>query len=57
MKYMRSAIPEIWREEVVTIEHKGKEPRFGFDLFLVNGIDMYYFNLNTAMLEQNISHY
>jgi hypothetical protein len=38
---MHYAIPKNWNEEVITIEHKGKEPRYGYDLFLVNGKDMY----------------
>ena len=54
IEYLRYAIPKNWNEQVVTIEHKGKESRFGFDLFLVNGKDMYYFNVNTAELDQYI---
>jgi hypothetical protein len=50
IEYLRYVISKSWNEEVVTIEHKGKEPRFGFDLFLVNGKDTYYFNVNTAEL-------
>lgn len=47
MNYMRHAIPK-----VQTIEYTGKEPRFGLDLFLINGKDTYVFDVNTAELNQ-----
>jgi hypothetical protein len=52
IEYLSYAIPKHWNEEVVTIEHKGKEPRFGLDQFLVNGKETYYFNVNTAELDR-----
>jgi hypothetical protein len=48
LKYLEYAIPTFWREEVRTIKHIGKEPRFGTDLFLVNGKDEFIFNVNTV---------
>jgi hypothetical protein len=52
LKYLEYAIPTFWREEVRTIKHIGKEPRFGIDLFLVNGKDEYIFNVNTGEVSQ-----
>ena len=52
LEYLRYAIPTFGREEVRTIKHIGKEPRFGIDLFLVNGKDKYIFNVNTGEVNQ-----
>ncbi|HLG26468.1 MAG TPA: hypothetical protein VI423_01650 [Paenisporosarcina sp.] len=35
-----------------TIKHIGKEPRFGIDLFWVNGKDKYIFDVNTGEVNQ-----
>ena len=48
--YLSFAIPLYYQNEVNSIQHTGKEPRFGLDLFLVNGKDQYIFNVNTGEL-------
>jgi len=54
LDYMRYAIPKYWQQEVSSIKHTGKEPRFGLDLFLVNGKNTYSFNVKTGELNQYI---
>lgn len=49
--YLSYAISKYWQEEVSTIKHTGKEPRFGLDLFLINGKSTYIFNVNTGEVD------
>ena len=52
--YLSYAISKYWQEEVQTIKYVGKEPRFGLDLFLINGKTTYLFNVNTGELDHYI---
>lgn len=50
--YLKYAIPLYYQEEVDSIQHTGKEPRLGLDLFKVNGKTTYVFDVNTAELTE-----